>query len=346
MGLTRDSEGYREYKATYRFKTSDTLDGPQKVLEYIETNGLGMTGTAEALPVPGEPWKVGNDLDSWVWCKWDINIKPVLTQEKNKFWDAEFTFTNKPDNRCQDYKIENPLLEPQKISGGFNKFTEEAYYDRFGQEILNSAYEQMRGPQVEFDRNRPTVKIEQNVSNLELDLITAYMDCVNAYPLWGFPARTIKLSACNWERKFYGSCSLYYTRSFEFEINHVLRPSTTGTGTATSLAYTYENWDREVIDEGSKVLNGYWGRKGNWVTRKINGDSPNPKNPQHFIRFQDRQGNNTRVILNGAGLPSGVITGSFPGTATVGGNEQPIGKKLIQKYHEVNFLLLGIPTSF
>jgi hypothetical protein len=273
------------------------------------------------------------------------NLKAGVNLAKpTKIFNVTVPFSNKPQNRCQDFKVEDPLLEPQKISGGFNRFTEEATKDRYGYPILNSAHEQVRGPQVEFDNNRPVVKIEQNVANLQLDLLTVMIDTVNGYYLWGFPPRSIKLSGVSWERKFYGNCSVYYTRQLEFELAGLQDAGLTGTGSDPEpIQSVYKTWDRELLDEGTKVLKGHWKRNGNWVLDKIDGAYPDPSNPTHFIRFKDRNGENTRVILNGAGLPAGVRVGSGSGSIS---DETEIGSIYLEKYHESDFLLLGIPTSF
>lgn len=276
---SRDSEGYTTYKVVYLVKSDDRLDGPAVVLN---TPGL---------PVPGAVYALDNDLDPYAWCRFDADVRLVEPQEL--WWEAEFTFSSKPldkdKQRCSDFKVENPLLEPQKISGSFQKYQEEAVRDRYGRPITNSAWEQLRGPQVEFDKSRPNVKIEQNVAVLGLDLVTSMMDTLNAFPMWGLPRRTVKLSNFSWEKLYHGSCYAYYRRTFEFEVR-------------------YETFDRDLLDEGTKVLNGEWdSANGEWVVRNIAGSPPNRYDPRHFIRFKDRQGENSRVILNGAGLPAGAV---------------------------------------
>jgi hypothetical protein len=166
--------------------------------------------------------------------------------EKHFWWLVSQTFSNKPlsvnstgGQRCHDTQIEDPLLEPAKVSGTFIKYTEEAVYDMNGLPLKTSSHEQLRGNNVEFDRNRPTVTIEQNVPNQTLDIFSPMVDHVNDAPLWGLPARTIKLSNVRWNKQFYGQCSIYYTRVLEFDI-------------------MYETFDRLLLDEGTKALNGHW----------------------------------------------------------------------------------------
>ena len=292
----RDENSHRDYTVSYLVRCASKNDGPAQALQ---TPGL---------PVPGNFYQMGNDVDNWAWCRWTTQVTPLVTREPNKYFEVQMLFSSKPPggdggggsgggsgegSTCRNFSFEDPLLEPQRISGTFSKFTEEATHDRFGRAIMTSSFEQIRGPQVEFDRNRPTIRIEQNVPSLNLPLLCQMVDTVNEAPMWGLGPRMIKLSNVSWERKFYGACYCYYTRIFDFDIN-------------------YETFDRVLLDEGNKVLRGHWNpsraaNQGNeWVLENINGAVPNPRNPTHFIRYKDRHFENSRVILNGAGLPAGI----------------------------------------
>lgn len=275
--LTRDADGHRSYVVVSRVNGDPETEGPLAIL------------TATGLPQKGDAYEFAGESDPWAFCGWEATVTRVVEGEKSRVWLVEQTFTTKPpDNKsCKDVQVEDPLLEPAKISGQFQKYTEEATKDRFGRPVKNSAHEQISGPQNEWDRNRPQVKIEVNVGSLLLDIVSAAVDCVNAVELWGFPPRTIKLSNFSWERKFYAQCFVYYQWVLEFDV----RP---------------EGWDRDLLDEGQKVLKGHWdSRSGLWVNDNVdtNGNAPDPRNPSHFIRFVDRQGNHAKVILNGQGNP-------------------------------------------
>ena len=283
--LQRDAEGNRVYKVTHLVRGDDTpgiQDGPFNAL------------TTPGLPLPGSTWIFGNDLDLWAHCTGDADVKPVFDKERNKYFEVEQTFTTKKQVRCNDIPIEDPLMEPIKVSGSFVKYTEEATYDRFGSRILNSAHEQVRGSQIEFDMNRPQVKIEQNVPVLNIGLCALMIDTVNQFPLWGLFPRMIKLSDFQWERKYHGLCYIYYTRSFTFDIN-------------------YKTFDKRLLDEGKKVLNGHWDTTDAlgtaagtslWILDNINGETPDADNPQHFIRAKDRNGENITITLDGQGRPT------------------------------------------
>lgn len=279
--MTRDTEGHREYKIKFLVRCSSPKDGPAIALQ---TSGL---------PQVGSQWNFDNDVDQYAYCKENASVTSVVSNKPNKFFEIEFTFSTKPDDkRCKDQQIEDPLLTPQEVSGDFVKYNEESTKDRFDKFITNSAWEQLRGHQVEFDQNRPQVTIKQNVPSLELDLITSLQDKVNADTLWGIPKRCIKLSHIKWERKFYGQCFVYYARTFTFDIRQ-------------------DSFDRDLLDEGNKVLKGHWDKvTGEWILDFVAGEPPDPQNPSHFIQFKDKKGENCRVVLNGRGLPADVIVRS------------------------------------
>lgn len=309
-GGERDSEGYRTFTITNLVKTTNKDDGPMTVMN------------CPGLPAIGSVWNFGNDVDLWCFCFPDMSIKihEEREGEPSVLWRVDQKFSNKPFKRCQDTNIEDPLMEPQKVSGSFIKYTEEAAQDRFGRFLLYSNWEQMRGPQVEFDANRPVVRIEQNVGTLGLATFSQMVDTVNDAPLWGLPARCIKLSNPTWERKIYGTCYYYYTRTFEFDI-------------------MYNTFDRFILDQGHTSLHGHWGKsptgtstRSTWIVDNIDGAPADKTNPQHFDKHKDRKAENTTTLLDGFGRP-------------LDDGDNPVYFR-IEKYHESNFLSLGIPTSF
>lgn len=299
--MDRDKDGYRTYRLKVLVRSDSSLDGPSLALQ---TDGL---------PIPGDVWSFDNDLDPWCYCQLPVSVTPVDENGPNHEFELEFTFSNRPDEkRCKQNQIDDPLLMPPEISGGFIRFQEEAQLDRYGKPILTSSHELIRGPHNEWDRNRPKISITQHVATLNLVLLAQMVDTVNAFPLWGLPTRTIKLSHVSWQRKFYGQCYVYYTRTLEFEIAHrkidsVLVRDSGCTGTAPNapplVESRYENWDRQLLDEGTKALNGGWDASGNWKLKKIAGIDPDPSNPAHFCAFRGRDGNLMKCILNGRGLP-------------------------------------------
>lgn len=315
--LEVDEERYREYKATYKVTTDDRDDGPFVVLG------------SPLLPPANSIWFFGNDLDIWVWCKHSrIISKREDDDSRDKYWFVECIFSNRPTEQsqgsCDINNIENPIDRPARWSGSFFKYTETGVYDRFGVPILTSSHEQIFGPANEWDKGRPVIRVEFNVPLLDLALLCAMIDTVNSDVIWGMAARTVKLSQINWQENWYG-CSCYYTLQLEFEVN-------------------FDTWDRDVLDEGTKVLSGQW-INGWYQLVKIGEDNPvepDPNNPAHFIRAEDPLGNPTKLLLDGGGLPADAIILESDGYGT---SSNPVANINIQKYYGADFFLLGVPMG-
>ncbi len=281
-----DEDGFREYRLKTLIQCDSVNDGPATAMQ---TPGL---------PEEGSLWIIGNDVDIWAWCRPNMTVTPLIEGEPNDQFYVEQRFSTKfgqgrdPKNqRCAQQRIEDPLLEPQKISGSFIRKREPAVVDRFGNALFNSSWERLQGPEVEFDESTWQVRISQNVSSLELALCYSMKNTVNQFPLWGAPRRCIKLSDFHWERLYHGSCSKYYTRHFTFDID-------------------FKTHDKLVPDIGTKALRGKWtalsGTSGGgltWTLTSIGGVAPDPKNPFDFIRIPDYFGNPHRIPLDGKGQP-------------------------------------------
>lgn len=269
-----DDDGHRTYKVVWRVKTESFEDGPKAVMDCPD------------LPRTGDIWSISSDLDPWAWCRRNVTANPVIEGEPNLDWLVEQTFSTKPLPHCQDDVIDDPLIYPDKVSGSFRTLSREAASDRFGRRLMNSAHEQLRGPNVEFDQGFATVRIEQNRSQLDFDDLTEKIHTVNDAALWGFAARCIKLSRVSWECLYTGHCVPYVKRVLEFDIDP-------------------RSWDREVWDEGTLVLRGKWSPDGGeWIIATVNGKPADPNNPKHFQQFADPNGNPRHSFLNGGGLPA------------------------------------------
>lgn len=268
----QDEDGHRDYEVVHKVQAGKE-DGPYLVM------------TCPGLPEEGQAWNFDNDVDELAWCKFQRKVEPVVSGEANELWLVTSYFSTRPVDKCREEPQLDPLLEPYKLSVGVNKYTEEAAYDVDGKKITNSAFEVIRGPQNEWDASRAVVKITQNVPDPEANLLISMLDTVNDDDMWRFPPRSVKYSNFSLERKYHGSCEVYYTRTLEFDI----RP---------------EGFDRHILDEGTKVLNGEWNSTTRaWDLININGFPPNPLNPNHFTRATDPHGNPIRMILDGHGKP-------------------------------------------
>jgi hypothetical protein len=246
--LVQDKDGHRDYDATFLVRTDDKDDGPVTI------------ANAPGLPQTGSIWNFGNDSDPWAFCWPNLRVTKAPEAEwkrQPRAWEVTRRWSTKPLNRCQDQAIGNPIFEPQKLSGSFIKFTEMPAFDKDGDAILSSSHELIP---LEFDANRPTVRISQNVLSLDLPVVSEMVDTVNNHIMWGLGLRRVKLSDFAWERKLYGLCNYYYTRTFVFDIN-------------------FNTFDRLVRDVGHMVL-------------KPGGDKDDPRD---FIRAKDS--NDENVVL-------------------------------------------------
>lgn len=307
----RDREGYLEFRPTWRVQASSKFDGPWSVAQ------------AAGLPITGTPWVYGNDSHPWCFCMPDLTITKATggsttsTDIHELYWHVQQVFTNKPLKRCQDTQIENPLMEPAKLSGSYVKAVREMSRDRHGNPIKTSSHELIRGPGVEFDDSRPTVTIEMNTLLNQLSTFNDMVDTVNDAALWGLDPRYIKLSNATWTRKLYGVCTYFFTTVYEFEIHK-------------------RSWDRKLANEGSRCLIGH---SVGSPCSPLDPDAADPdfpgmtysQNPKRFEVYKDINGENARCMLDSKGRPLGP--------------DDPLDEIDVEYYDESNFLLLGIPTT-
>lgn len=259
--------------------------------------GPGLIIYAPDVPIIGSTWNYGGDNDPWAFCLPRVKASPLTQKDPSQWWIVENSFSSKPLNRCQDSQPGNPASEPDKIRGSFVKYTKEITRDRNNKIITSSSLEPIRGGLMEFDNNRPNVSITKHLLTLPLATFAPMVDKVNGGGMWGLSRRMVKLSNATWERHFYGTCNRYYTVTYDFDVD-------------------YATFDRKAIDQGMKVLS----------------DGGDPDNPDDYEVYKDVNGENTVVLLNGAGAP-------------LSDKNSPVVIP-IEYYEEANFFALGIPTSF
>lgn len=313
--FSTDDEGHRDYRLTSQVKCTRG-DGPLTIY------------TTPGLPAIGSIWSYGGDIDAWAFCTPKVEVDLYKHEEgKDGAWNLYKVtnhFSSKPKGkRCQDTTIDDPLMEAPTISGDFSLQSKVARYDKDGYLLMSSSLEPIEGPEAEFDEVSPGVQIGINYLTISLYALSQAINTVNASPLWGLPARCIRLVGAPWERKLYGRCCYYYTVNYKFQ---------------ASVAYdkggnVMSGWDREILDIGTKALSGYLDKNtGAWVTVNVAGSAPDPTNPNHFVDYTDLNGKHTKVWLNGAGIPVDTMDDA--------------GTWIFKKYHESNFLSLGIPTAW
>lgn len=250
-----DREGHRSYDVDFLVRSDDIQDI------------VAQASVAAGLPLVGASYAYGNDFDDWALCTPEDTVEPVLVNEKGHWFIVSKKFTTKPFKRCQDNSIENPLLEPYRIGGSFINYSEEAYFDRFGRPFMSSSFEMYQGAEVEFDAGRPTITIGFNTSEMPVPVFAPIVHIVNDNWLWGLPPRTIKLSALRWQRLIFGTCGMYYSIDYDFEVK-------------------YDTWDRYIPDMGTRHL-------------KPGGD---PEKIDDYVAYLDKKLEPSTCFLNGAGV--------------------------------------------
>lgn len=215
-----DDTGHRNYQVTWHVQTVYTPgvkhDGPS----YIRRNWPG--------PVVGTPynlapfWPESTEFDQWAFCLPTLNIashRDVGDNEPVADWHVTQNWSTKQVNRCQLAPIENPLLEPWEITGSWVEERREATVDRFDKPLIHPSREPIKGPLTEYTYSFPTITITGNSADIDLRLISSQLNTVNGTPIWGQLNRTVKFTACNWERKTYGNCFFYWRIAFTFQID-------------------------------------------------------------------------------------------------------------------------------
>jgi len=322
--LSRNDEGHRTYTVRHRVRTLQT-DGPR-----VAFSTLG-------LPNIGDTWSFGNDSDPWAFCRPEMRVTVEQNTDINPssgdgggpytYWIVEQMFSSRAIGgggggpaSCADTTLDNPLLQPARIRWGGRNERKLQERDKDGNAIVNSAFEQVKGPEVEFDVNRPQISIEQNRAVLDNALL--FVNFVNDATLWDYASRTVKLDNVSYERRVFGTCTFYFVRTLEFSVGV---------------------FDTFPIDEGTKVLNGKWPEAGgDWELVDIGGSPPDPTKPNHFIRAKDLNDENFHTLLGGAADPGVPLPEAAGGVARVIPLADPDGVKY---YPEFNFVSLGIPTD-
>lgn len=313
--VKRGVDGHRDYTIVHRIEIDRNVHGPRAVLD------------CPGLPAPGSTWDFEETIDDWAYFTQQADVVQVGRESGNCFFDITQYATTRPTPDCATDYRNDPLTFPPRIDIDTINYNKEAISDRFGAPIRTSSWEQIRGPQAEYDNHKIRVIIEANQGDLDLVLIDELMNTVNDMEMWGFPARYVKFSAFSAKKQFNTDCEIYWTKRFTFDIS--------------------SEHDREILDEGTKVLRGKWDTDrssatyGQYILAKnpFSGMVVSPTSPRNFIRFKDWHGENTRVILNGRGKPWD------PNHDTPGTDDDSPGKLKYQYYSQGNLFILDIPTS-
>ena len=259
FGMTRDKEGIREYKVSW--KVLDNFVTTYNDIAHLWQNTAG-------LPSIGSTWSQiaavygWNGRDDWAFCTPELEVEMFSPsqEEPPQVWSITNTFSNITSDRCQDASIENPLLEPPKISGSFVKYRELPHEDRDGKPYRSTTGEPLVGQEVERDQSRWEINFEINLLNINLALVASLADRLNSGPLWGLGPEKVKFSKFRFRRLLYGLCTFYVNASFGFDIR--------------------DDWTQYLADKGRMELE----------------DGGDPTNPDHWRVAKDRYGENKPVL--------------------------------------------------
>ena len=310
--LDVDDKAHRVYKVTYLVESDDLAFDEEVSGIPLANEAVDAALNAPNMPRAGDFYgSVERDGFTWAYCLPDAVVRkaPSLANQPGQFYTVEKTFTTRPIERRLDLERGDPLLEDIRVSGSTIRFQEEAVYDRNNKRIVNSALEQIRGEQNKWDMSRPVFRVEQQVYDLDHERIMSMMNCVNDAPLWGLPKRCLKLSDFTYS-ELYVHFRKFYSRVLTFE---------GWTRRERSTDPVSSGWDRNVLDEGTKVLRGRWqnfGTPASPVWQWVLIGNPSRFSPGDFQRFQDPNGNVTSVILDGQGRPYQPTAGPTVSTCT------------------------------
>jgi hypothetical protein len=175
------------------------------------------------LPVVGQAYNFGVlENDAWAFCTPELNIAAhpgVQEGDPHQDWIVTQKFSTKQSWRCNLTPIENPLLEPFQLSGGYSHEQFETHIDKDGVVLQHPTEEPITGPVTEVKRSFPTIEFTANFPFIDVPLFSDLVNRVNDSVLWGLPPRTIRLSDVRWERMVYGSCFYYFRVTYSFEIS-------------------------------------------------------------------------------------------------------------------------------
>lgn len=256
ISLETDSEGHRDYTVVWHVKTAGPSYGP----DYA----IACTG----LPLPGASLNIGASVDPWAFYQRKASAQPLAIDKRRDVYAVTQLFTTRPARRCQTSAIEDPLLEPHKVRGGFEQLMIAVDHDKDGKKLTNSSGERYRGAPVDLAVAVPTIELTMNAAWINLPWLSDYCQAVNNATWWGLAARQLLCDTFTWERVLYGTCYYYFSVNFTFKI--------------AAYPFNSPTWDLRLIDEGTRV--------------KIPGTSP-----ARYRQWKDEREENGTVLLDGSG---------------------------------------------
>ena len=142
--------------------------------------------------------------------------------------------------------IEDPLLQPPKISYGFASANEPVDRDANGNPIMNSA-EETFDPPSSRDVDDLIIRIQRNTNNFSVWTAASYKNSINSDTIWGVPPGYLMLK--DWSATYEKSASTYYfAESMEFHIRYA--------AVFQGGQWVALGWKLRRVDEGYRVKSG------------------------------------------------------------------------------------------
>ena len=202
--------GHRSYSSTFRVFTDDVNDGASTVMVY------------SGLPKLGDAYLWGNSFDYGA----RLNSLPVIRLEKEdqsarKIWIATCTYTTQGRSQ-EEQPPDDPLSHPWRVSGDADEWTEEAETDITGKPLMNSAFQQLRGKQVERFRSRRKLTLSKNFPIVNQLWIDHYEGSINrsSVQILGmlYPPKHLYLRRITFTREWYAYGTPYFPHTFQIDV--------------------------------------------------------------------------------------------------------------------------------
>jgi hypothetical protein len=252
---------HRTYSSTFRLFTDSVNDGASTVMIY------------SGLPQLGDPYLWGNSWDYGA----RMNSLPVVRleredQQARKIWIATCTYTT-IGRQLEEQPPDNPLDHPWKVSGDADEWTEEAEKDINGSPLMNSAFQQLRGKQVERFRSRRKLTLSKNfpiVNQLWIDHFEGSINRSSVRILgMNYPPNHLYMRRITFTREWYAYGTPYFPHTFQIDVHK-------------------DGFLRKIVDKGTMQLR----------------DGGNPFNPGDMVPILNLQTKDQMErYLNGAGGP-------------------------------------------
>lgn len=175
-------------------------------------------GPIEAITLVGvnlyDNYNVTTEFDTIALCK-ERNAVPV--PDSNGFVDLKQWEVTLNYGRV-DYSVDNPLLEPVKVSINFSTTDEPVDYDIYGSPIMNTAGEPFAEAVTKLTPSS-TITFERNEADYNALISYYYVGTVNLYPWKGIPKGCALMTARTATQNFNQNIGFYWTVGYDFSVD-------------------------------------------------------------------------------------------------------------------------------